>query len=64
MTTEEANLEREREREFVFKVVILGDAAVGKTSLINQFVEGSFQEDVPVNRGRGDKEEGTEGTLD
>ncbi len=32
-------------REFVFKIVILGNAAVGKTSLINQFVENAFQED-------------------
>ena len=51
MTTEEANLERDREREFVFKVVILGDAAVGKTSLINQFVEGSFNEDYKPTLG-------------
>ena len=32
-------------REFVFKIVILGNAAVGKTSLINQFCEGKFQDD-------------------
>ncbi|MFO8020549.1 MAG: Rab family GTPase [Promethearchaeia archaeon] len=31
-------------REFVFKIVILGDAAVGKTSLINQYIEESFSE--------------------
>lgn len=47
MTIEEANLER----EFVYKIVILGDAAVGKTSLINQFVEGSFQEDYKPTLG-------------
>ncbi|MFX0105155.1 MAG: Rab family GTPase [Candidatus Hodarchaeota archaeon] len=47
MTTEEANLER----EFVYKVVILGDAAVGKTSLISQFVEGSFEEDYKPTLG-------------
>jgi len=47
MTAEEANLER----EFVYKVVILGDAAVGKTSLINQFVEGTFQEDYKPTLG-------------
>lgn len=39
------------EREFVFKITILGDAAVGKTSLINQFVEGSFQEDYKPTLG-------------
>ncbi|MFX1378827.1 MAG: Rab family GTPase [Promethearchaeota archaeon] len=47
MTSEEANLDR----EFVYKVVILGDAAVGKTSLINQFVEGSFNEDYKPTLG-------------
>jgi small GTP-binding protein len=46
MSIEEAN-----EREFVYKIVILGDAAVGKTSLINQFVEGSFQEDYKPTLG-------------
>ncbi len=39
------------EREFVFKITILGDAAVGKTSLINQFVEGAFQEDYKPTLG-------------
>ncbi|TKJ22277.1 MAG: GTP-binding protein [Promethearchaeota archaeon Loki_b32] len=44
--------EKARElREFVFKIVIIGDAAVGKTSLINQFVEGSFQEDYKPTLG-------------
>jgi len=38
-------------REFVFKITILGDSAVGKTSLINQFVEGSFQEDYKPTLG-------------
>ena len=47
MTTKEANLER----EFVYKIVILGDAAVGKTSLINQFVEGSFNEEYKPTLG-------------
>jgi small GTP-binding protein len=39
------------EREYVFKITILGDAAVGKTSLINQFVESSFQEDYKPTLG-------------
>ena len=38
-------------REFVFKVSILGDAAVGKTSLISRFIEGSFQEDYKPTLG-------------
>ncbi|MFX1366696.1 MAG: Rab family GTPase [Promethearchaeota archaeon] len=38
-------------REFVFKIVIIGDAAVGKTSLINQFVESSFTEDYKPTLG-------------
>jgi len=47
MTIEEANLER----EFVYKIVILGDAAVGKTSLISRFVEDSFSEDYRATLG-------------
>ncbi len=38
-------------REFVFKIVILGNAAVGKTSLINQFVEKAFKEDYKPTLG-------------
>lgn len=38
-------------REFVFKIVIIGDGAVGKTSLINQFVESSFNEDYKPTLG-------------
>ena len=38
-------------REFVFKIVIIGDSAVGKTSLINQFVESSFSEDYKPTLG-------------
>ncbi|MFW9901787.1 MAG: Rab family GTPase [Candidatus Thorarchaeota archaeon] len=48
MTTKEAEIS---EREFVYKIVILGDAAVGKTSLISQFVEGSFTEDYKPTLG-------------
>ncbi len=31
--------------KFVFKIVIVGDPAVGKTSLIKKFTQGTFQED-------------------
>lgn len=48
MTIEEETREI---REFVFKIVIIGDAAVGKTSLINQFVESSFNEDYKPTLG-------------
>lgn len=48
MTIEEETREL---REFVFKIVILGDGAVGKTSLINQFVESSFNEDYKPTLG-------------
>jgi len=38
-------------KEFVFKIVVLGEAAVGKTSLINQYVEYSFKEDYKPTLG-------------
>ena len=38
-------------KEYVFKIVVLGDAAVGKTSLINQYIEHSFQEDYKPTLG-------------
>ncbi|MBD3253905.1 MAG: GTP-binding protein [Candidatus Lokiarchaeota archaeon] len=41
----------EEKREFVFKITVLGDAAVGKTSLINQYIEQSFQEDYKPTLG-------------
>ncbi|MFX0043712.1 MAG: Rab family GTPase [Candidatus Hodarchaeota archaeon] len=47
MTTEEVK----ELREFVFKIVMLGSAAVGKTSLINMYCEGAFQEDYKPTLG-------------
>ncbi|MFX0069506.1 MAG: Rab family GTPase [Candidatus Hermodarchaeota archaeon] len=41
----------EEVKEFVFKIVVLGDAAVGKTSLINQYIEQSFSEDYKPTLG-------------
>ena len=35
----------ETKEKFVFKIVVVGDAAVGKTSLIKKFTQGTFQED-------------------
>jgi small GTP-binding protein len=48
MKDQEKNFES---REYVFKVTVLGEAAVGKTSLINQFVEESFEEDYKPTLG-------------
>jgi len=48
MTIEE---EARELREFVFKIVIIGDAAVGKTSLINRFIEDKFSEDYRATLG-------------
>jgi len=45
------NKPTEEIKEFVFKITILGDAAVGKTSLINQFCEGQFQDDYKPTLG-------------
>lgn len=38
-------------KEYVFKLVLLGEAAVGKTSLINRYVEGAFSEDYKPTLG-------------
>ena len=35
----------EKPLKFVFKITTIGDASVGKTSLIKKFTQGSFQED-------------------
>lgn len=35
----------EETKDFVFKIVLCGDAAVGKTSLINQYVDETFHND-------------------
>jgi len=35
----------EEEKSYVFKIVVVGDGAVGKTSLIKQYTEGSFVKD-------------------
>ena len=31
--------------KFIFKIVVIGDTAVGKTSLIKKYTQGTFQED-------------------
>ena len=33
------------ESAFVFKITVIGDGAVGKTSLIKKYTQGSFQKD-------------------
>ena len=37
--------------EYILKLVVLGDPAVGKTSLINQYIEHSFKEDYKPTLG-------------
>lgn len=44
-------MKAEEVKEFVFKIVVLGEGAVGKTSLINQYVEKSFKEDYKPTLG-------------
>jgi small GTP-binding protein len=41
----------ERSREYIFKVCVLGDGAVGKTSLVLQFCEKRFQESYIMSIG-------------
>jgi small GTP-binding protein len=38
-------------RQFILKLIVLGDAAVGKTSLINRYIDQSFQEDYKPTLG-------------
>ena len=49
MTTEE--IKESFIKEYVFKIVLLGDAAVGKTSLITRYCEGFFEEDYKPTLG-------------
>ena len=44
-------MSEEKTTEYVLKLVVLGDAAVGKTSLINQYIEHSFKEDYKPTLG-------------
>ena len=40
-----------RGHKFIFKVIVVGDAAVGKTSLMFRFVHGTFQKDYKMTIG-------------
>ena len=40
-----------RGHKYIFKVIVVGDAAVGKTSLMFRFVHGSFQSDYKMTIG-------------
>jgi len=44
-------MSEDEKRQFVFKIVILGDSAVGKTSLINQYVQHIFEIDYKPSLG-------------
>ena len=37
--------------QYILKLAVLGDAGVGKTSLVNQFVSASFKEDYRATLG-------------
>lgn len=41
----------ENNNEDVLKIVIIGEASVGKTSIINQFIDRSFQDDMQTTVG-------------
>ncbi len=38
-------IEEESKKGYVFKITVIGDGAVGKTSLIKKYTQGSFQKD-------------------
>ncbi|MFO8020562.1 MAG: Rab family GTPase [Promethearchaeia archaeon] len=40
-----SKIEQDNERGYVFKITIIGDGAVGKTSLIKKYTQGTFQKD-------------------
>jgi len=44
-------MSNEDERGFVFKVTVIGDGAVGKTSLIKKYTKGEFNEDYIMTMG-------------
>lgn len=44
-------MSEDQKRQLIFKIVILGDSAVGKTSLINQYIQHSFETDYKPSLG-------------
>ena len=40
-----------KSKEFGFKIVIIGDGGVGKTSLIKKFTKGTFEKDWHQTQG-------------
>ncbi|MFW9895417.1 MAG: Rab family GTPase [Candidatus Thorarchaeota archaeon] len=44
-------MNEEERRRFAFKIAVLGDPAVGKTSLINKYIENKFEENYQPTLG-------------
>ena len=40
-----------KSREFGFKITVIGNGGVGKTSLIKKFTEGTFEKDYVMTMG-------------
>jgi len=51
LLSEEYSMDVQGEYDFLFKVVLVGESGVGKSSLIQQFTQGEFQQDLRATIG-------------